>query len=193
MLVGFFSKTLNQEKDKWVEEKKKASPTYVFPGWDKFNVADIKTSSTATVYAQLIPNPPQGLSNAISYTPCTHKFSMVVHASDSSAPEGKRVVNETQFGLKCARELVRMFTKEADVVLDLCAGSGSFSVAALLERRYAITLDSDPTQKEGFVARVKLAQPQVEEQHTKLSKKTTKAGKPFDYNPLTTEYLSSLN
>ena len=56
MLVGFFSKTLNQEKDKWVEEKKKASPTYVFPGWNNFNVSDIKTSSTATVYAQLIPH-----------------------------------------------------------------------------------------------------------------------------------------
>ena len=118
---------------------------------------------------------------------------MVEHDSKTSAPGGKRVVNETQFGLKCARELVRMFTKEADVVLDLCAGSGSFSVAALLERRYAITLDSDPTQKEGFVARVKSTQTQVEEQHTKLSKKTSKAGVAFNYNPLTTEYLSSLN
>lgn len=60
-----------------------------------------------------------------------------IYCKTAESEEGGRVWHPTQKPVALGRYLIRMFTKEGDVVLDNAFGSGSFLVAAAIEgRRY---------------------------------------------------------
>ncbi len=56
---------------------------------------------------------------------------------------GGKVWHPTQKPVALGRYLIRMFTKEGDVVLDNAFGSGSFLVAAALEQRFFIGIEKN--------------------------------------------------
>ncbi len=53
------------------------------------------------------------------------------------------VVHSTQKPVELGRYLIRTYTNEGDIVLDNCFGSGSFLVAAALENRHCIGIESN--------------------------------------------------
>lgn len=53
--------------------------------------------------------------------------------------------NPCQKSIELERWLVRHFSKQGDTVLSLCCGSGSTILAALLEGRNAVGIDTNPT------------------------------------------------
>ena len=57
--------------------------------------------------------------------------------------------------MELGRYLVRTYTNEGDLVLDNCAGSGSFCVAALLENRNFIGIEKEEKYVEIARQRIK--------------------------------------
>ena len=80
-----------------------------------------------------------------------------------------KVVNPCQDSLRLCRFLVRTFSKPGDFVVDMCSGSGTYSVAALLERRHALAFDTDPRQKHGFMTRLLNIQKLVDKEQEKCA------------------------
>lgn len=66
-----------------------------------------------------------------------------IYCKTAESEAGGRVWHPTQKPVALARYLIRMFTGEGDVVLDNAFGSGSFLVAAALERRRFIGIEKN--------------------------------------------------
>lgn len=66
-----------------------------------------------------------------------------LYCKTAESEAGGRVWHPTQKPVALARYLIRMFTGEGDVVLDNAFGSGSFLVAAALERRRFIGIEKN--------------------------------------------------
>lgn len=66
-----------------------------------------------------------------------------LYCKTAESEMGGRVWHPTQKPVALGRYLIRMFTKEKDVVLDNAFGSGSFLVAAALERRRFIGIENN--------------------------------------------------
>ena len=66
-----------------------------------------------------------------------------VYCKTAESESGGRVWHPTQKPVALGRYLIRMFTGEGDVVLDNAFGSGSFLVAAALERRRYIGIEKN--------------------------------------------------
>jgi hypothetical protein len=65
------------------------------------------------------------------------------------------VINPCQDPVPLLRDLIRHFSHENDWVLDLMCGSGSTSIAAALEGRHAVAVDTDRDQLfKGVLSRV---------------------------------------
>lgn len=64
-----------------------------------------------------------------------------LYCKTAESETGGRVWHPTQKPVALGRYLIRMFTKEGDVVLDNAFGSGSFLVAAALEQRKFIGIE----------------------------------------------------
>lgn len=87
-------------------------------------------------------------------TPASQKFKAVLGESADKL----EVVNLAQDPLPMLRRMVRMFCPNESYVLDLCSGSGSTTIAALLERCHSVAVDSDPRQHNGMKTRVRQLQ-----------------------------------
>ncbi|BFN03244.1 site-specific DNA-methyltransferase (plasmid) [Moraxella sp. K23] len=66
-----------------------------------------------------------------------------IYCKTAESEEGGRVWHPTQKPVALGRYLIRMFTKEGDVVLDNAFGSGSFLVASALEGRRYIGIEKN--------------------------------------------------
>ncbi|AQW97702.1 site-specific DNA-methyltransferase [Elizabethkingia anophelis] len=66
-----------------------------------------------------------------------------IYCKTAESESGGRVWHPTQKPVALGRYLIRMFTKEGDVVLDNAFGSGSFLVAAALEGRRFIGIEKN--------------------------------------------------
>lgn len=66
-----------------------------------------------------------------------------LYCKTAESETGGRVWHPTQKPVALGRYLIRMFTKEGDVVLDNAFGSGSFLVAAALEQRRFIGIEKN--------------------------------------------------
>ena len=66
-----------------------------------------------------------------------------IYCKTAESEEGGRVWHPTQKPVALGRYLIRMFTKEGDVVLDNAFGSGSFLVAAAIEGRRYIGIEKN--------------------------------------------------
>ncbi len=66
-----------------------------------------------------------------------------LYCKTAESETGGRVWHPTQKPVALGRYLIRMFTNEGDVVLDNAFGSGSFLVAAALERRRFIGIEKN--------------------------------------------------
>ena len=66
-----------------------------------------------------------------------------IYCKTAESESGSRVWHPTQKPVALGRYLIRMFTKEGDVVLDNAFGSGSFLVAAALEGRRFIGIEKN--------------------------------------------------
>lgn len=69
-------------------------------------------------------------------------------------PGSSRAANMYQKPVKLVRQLVRLYSKAGSWVLDMCSGSGTGAVSALLERRNVIAVDVDPKQVAFVKARI---------------------------------------
>jgi hypothetical protein len=66
----------------------------------------------------------------------------------------KKMVNSTQTSVQFCRRLLQCFSKPGDWVYDLLGGSGSFTVAAILEQRNCIYADNRASQINGVKQRL---------------------------------------
>jgi site-specific DNA-methyltransferase (adenine-specific)/modification methylase len=66
-----------------------------------------------------------------------------LYCKTAESESGGRVWHPTQKPVALGRYLIRMFTKEGDVVLDNAFGSGSFLVSAALEQRRFIGIEQN--------------------------------------------------
>jgi len=66
-----------------------------------------------------------------------------LYCKTAESESGGRVWHPTQKPVALGRYLIRMFTKEGDVVLDNAFGSGSFLVSAALEQRQFIGIEQN--------------------------------------------------
>ncbi len=66
-----------------------------------------------------------------------------IYCKTSESENGGRVWHPTQKPIALGRYLIRTFTKEGDTVLDNCFGSGSYLVAAAMERRRFIGIEKN--------------------------------------------------
>jgi site-specific DNA-methyltransferase (adenine-specific)/modification methylase len=66
-----------------------------------------------------------------------------LYCKTAESEPGCRVWHPTQKPVALGRYLIRMFTKEGDVVLDNAFGSGSFLVAAAMEKRRFIGIEKN--------------------------------------------------
>ncbi|TDO19358.1 DNA-methyltransferase [Pedobacter duraquae] len=66
-----------------------------------------------------------------------------LYCKTAESETGGRVWHPTQKPVALGRYLIRMFTKEGDVVLDNAFGSGSFLVAAALEQRRFLGIEKN--------------------------------------------------
>ena len=66
-----------------------------------------------------------------------------LYCKTAESESGGRVWHPTQKPVALGRYLIRLFTGEGDVVLDNAFGSGSFLVAAALERRRFIGIEKN--------------------------------------------------
>jgi len=66
-----------------------------------------------------------------------------LYCKTAESESGGRVWHPTQKPVALGRYLIRMFTKEGDVVLDNAFGSGSFLVAAALEQRRFLGIEKN--------------------------------------------------
>lgn len=71
-------------------------------------------------------------------------------------------VHPTQKPVELGRYLVRTYTNEGDTVLDFTAGSGSFGVAAILEKRNFIGIEKDEGYFKIMKERIKKAQEDID-------------------------------
>lgn len=112
-------------------------------------------------------------SNMLTADPCKVKYKITDtahgHASDQTTLKDT-VVNPTQDSMAVARHLVQLFAPENTYVADLCAGSGTFAIAAVLEGRNALAFDTDKNQRAGFVARCASVNSAIEIAHEKARK-----------------------
>ena len=67
----------------------------------------------------------------------------VLYCKTAESEPGGRVWHPTQKPIALGRYLIRLFTQEGDTVLDNAFGSGSFLVAAALERRRFIGIEKN--------------------------------------------------
>lgn len=67
---------------------------------------------------------------------------------------GSSKLNPTTRPVKLMRQLVRKYSAQGDVVLDLLSGLGSVSEAALVENRHTIAVESDAAQHAFIHARL---------------------------------------
>ena len=138
-------------------------------------------------------------SNCLSFAPCQSKFvyapaSASSSSSKPSAESQPEPVNPSQDSLMMARTFVRMFTDPGDMVGDFCSGSGTYSVAAVLDRRHAHAFDTDETQREGFEARLMKVQQMAADEGKKFAAKKPPPGKPsYLWLPYYHCFLENLN
>lgn len=78
--------------------------------------------------------------------------------------ESDRHLHPTQKPVDLLRYLIRTYTKEGDLVLDSCAGSGSTLVAAIMERRHYIGFELNKEYYDIAVHRIDrvLAEPEID-------------------------------
>lgn len=89
-----------------------------------------------------------------------------LYCKTAESENGGRVWHPTQKPVALGRYLIRMFTKEADVVLDNAFGSGSFLVAAALEGRQFIGIEQNEEVhlfKENKIDYIKVAKQRLSE------------------------------
>ena len=78
----------------------------------------------------------------------------------------KVIINPCQDPISLARQLVRTFSKKGTYVADFCAGSGTFALAAVLEKRHAFALDTDAKQLAGLKERLASVQRSIDKEHS---------------------------
>lgn len=89
-----------------------------------------------------------------------------LYCKTAESESGGRVWHPTQKPVALGRYLIRMFTKEGDVVLDNTSGSGSFLVAAALEQRRFIGIEKNEEVhlfKENTIDYIKVAKERLAE------------------------------
>lgn len=96
----------------------------------------------------------QGVPSVWSYPPEAHKFRIRVSTNPNSNITKQRVLNPCQESMPLMRALLIAFGKRDTMVFDWASGSGSFVIAATYEGVDSFGLDSDPSQKAGFLARL---------------------------------------
>nr|WP_315418012.1 site-specific DNA-methyltransferase [uncultured Pedobacter sp.] len=89
-----------------------------------------------------------------------------LYCKTAESETGGKVWHPTQKPVALGRYLIRMFTKEGDVVLDNTFGSGSFLVAAALEQRRFIGIEKNEEVhlfKEDSIDYIKIAKDRLAE------------------------------
>ena len=89
-----------------------------------------------------------------------------LYCKTAESESGGRVWHPTQKPVALGRYLIRMFTKEGDVVLDNAFGSGSFLVSAALEQRQFIGIEKNEEVhlfKEKHIDYIKVAKERLHE------------------------------
>lgn len=97
-----------------------------------------------------------------------------LYCKTSESEAGGQVWHPTQKPVALGRYLIRMFTGEGDVVLDNAFGSGSFLVAAALEKRRFIGIEKNEEVhlfKENKIDYIKVAKGRLAEVETMLKSK----------------------
>ena len=133
---------------------------------------------------------PMAASNVISFAPCQRKYKT---STDATLASATKVVNPCQDSLKLARFIVTTFSAPEDLVVDMCSGSGTYSIAAALERRQALAFDTDKDQQFGFESRLLHIQSMVEDEQSKWAKAKAPADdSEWVWNPLVHKYLEKM-
>ena len=75
--------------------------------------------------------------------------------------------------------MVKMFGMDANYAVGFCEGSGTFSLAAVLEDFNCLALEKDAKQKEGFEKRISIVQEKYKREVQRwVNKRTTKTKPP---------------